>query len=199
MKKVYLLSAVIFLVLLFLLFWGIKKYGADTIYRGELLSTKKITVNGQNYSVNKYSDNKQSVFILSLRRFLVKKEIILSGFENEVETCGTPVIKDKRLNVLCLKGNVGAHSQTVELVDLDSFTPVKVIDEDGVVTDFFVSDVPDFEYSDGIFYCHYRNYDKNPLTDAIRYSFVLKNGVFIFDKKANITYDGNSISTKGEI
>lgn len=126
------------------------------------------------------------------------EQIALSGFEDNIEFCSSSVdLSGSGKNIVCLWGEVGVHSKNLQTFSYRDGELVAIpfaidVEEIGNIT----SDVPDYNLSmngagEAVLGVFNRDYDSNPLSDAIVSSYTLTNGRFVFDKETRITYDGS--------
>lgn len=117
------------------------------------------------------------------------KQVELIGFEDDFSLCNKPTLKLKDLEIICLVGDVGVHSQAVSFIREDlSILKIK----DDVDLNYLISDVPNYQiqdynndgYDDLI--VEDRNYDKNPLIALIRRYYRGVSDGFVFDKEERV-------------
>lgn len=199
MRKEILLSIFVGVILVSFYF-GITFIRADQkTDLGQLITEKTIDLGmSEVYKIGQYQKNGQDSWVISRENNKAKKTLSLSGFEDEVNQCKKPLFTIGATKIICLKGNVGVHSQNLELVNLETLEPIKFQDGEESYSGV-ISDVPNFQLEKTTFFVDMRNYDNDPLMTAIRLSFNFSEGRFTFDKKGNITYDGNNNSLLGDI
>lgn len=148
--------------------------------------------NGKSETVDLKINNAGPDTITIFESLFRKTSAELPGFEDNIRVCKEPVHNFGGSNYICLIGEVGAHSQNIVFVGYGgnkiSFVPFR---SDSGETKNMVSDVPGFQVSDseGKFSTDNRNYDLDPVINAIRSSYTFANGVFTFSGSEDIIYD----------
>jgi hypothetical protein len=199
MRKEILLSIFVG-VLLVSFYFGVTFIKADQdTDLGQLITEKKLDLGTvETYKIAKYRKSGQDYWVISRQKNRAEKVLPLSGFEDEVNQCERPLITVNGIKTICLKGAVGVHSQNLELVSIETLESINFQDGEEQYSSV-VSDVPSFQIKDDVLFVDMRNYDTDPLLEATRLSFDFSDGKFVFDKKENITYDGNNNSLLGVI
>lgn len=199
MRKEILLSICVG-VILASFYFGVTFIKADQdVDLGQLISEKKLDLGTvETYKIAKYRKSGQNSWIISRQKNRAEKILPLSGFEDEVNQCERPIVNFGNVRAICLKGVVGVHSQNLEFVNIETLDSVNFKDGEEQYSSV-VSDVPSFQIKEDILFVDMRNYDSDPLREAIRLSFNFVDDKFVFDKKENITYDENNNSLLGEI
>lgn len=136
-----------------------------------------------------------SAYISGDNKLLSKREGELSGFEDDLAFCR---IKDISLggdSAICIFGEVGAHSENVQVIRWSDFSPFDFVDQSGAHHANISCDVPnfDFDYTSKQklkIYFDNRDYDKNPLVDIIRTHYYLENNAFKFDQSERLSNEG---------
>ncbi len=127
-------------------------------------------------------------YLITKKGFMSYKNIELSGFEEDLAFCPLPSFSDASSNYyLCIFGEVGAHSQNIQILQWPGLTSVN-FEKGGVVSPNMISDLPnfDFDYSNRektAMFFDYRNYNLDPLKDVIREHYTL-------DSRQIFRYDG---------
>lgn len=180
-------------------FYVLNKFGANQVDYGILLKQEKIAVMGTAYELSKYGDDGSIRWTITKSDFWSRSVLEIDGFNNFVFGCEQQTLQIQESKLLCLKGEVGAHSMNIVLINLDTFAPIAF--EGPEMTNFnIISDVPYYDFvSPGTLTADSRNYDKNPLYDSVRTYYLWKDGHFRFDKSEDITYDEKNLLIQGEI
>lgn len=123
-------------------------------------------------------------------------QIALIGFEDNIEFCTLPdSIKSTSPQLICLWGDVGVHSKNLQTYRYEGGRLLGVeFKRDSQIDTNMTSDVPDFRFSSDstgsvIFQVLDRDYDRNPLIDAISSSYRLDGDRFLFDRESPFTYN----------
>lgn len=158
------------------------------------------SLNGKEYKLQilkvRESDNSTDFKLENRYGFLKKETLDLSGFEDMVVPCENKTVNlgDDIGDVICLTGEVGAHSQNVLLIKLNDNTPqsIKFIN-DGQASENITSDVPNIiimDYNKGVkaIAVDNRDYSTDPLSMVIRDYYVPSEKGFVFDKSINMKY-----------
>ena len=163
---------------------------------GEFISAKKVsaTIAGkeEKFSIEKYKTGEDYKYFLTQNTlFGQKKKILLSGFEDNISLCG----KESGIgNAICLMGDVGVHSQNIEILKyLNGRFTIFPFYKDGALSNNISSDVPNysFETKNGSvnLVIDQRDYDTDPINNAIRSRYKATDSGFVFDGIENITYN----------
>lgn len=157
-----------------------------------IIENKKVS-----FALNRYNNNGKIEYALSTKKIIGQKSSVkLAGFESTVSLCKDNPIKLQKGYAICLIGNVGAHSQNLELVQYfdHNLTDIKVTNGDSIESNV-VSDVPSFSFTDKNndsfldLIADQRDYDTDPLNNSIRSNYLSSESGFVFDGKENITYN----------
>ncbi|MCL5410476.1 MAG: hypothetical protein M1324_01325 [Patescibacteria group bacterium] len=194
-KIKYILLPVLALFVLAIIFQNL--ISADSNSR-EFISAKnvsaKITGKEEKFSIEKYKTGEDYQYFLTKNSlFSQKKKIKLSGFEDNISICGKESGVD---NAICLIGDVGVHSQNIELIKYSggNFSVLPFF-RDGTSNNNITSDVPryDFLNKDGntFLIVDQRDYEKDPISQAIRDSYKSTESGLNFDGAENITYNNS--------
>lgn len=105
----------------------------------------------------------------------------LTGFEDEVKPCEDFSLNIEGTNYLCLIGEVGVHSQNIELINKETFLPLKFIRDD-IESSSLTSDTPKFDLNFNEIVSHNRDYNKDPIVDSLLDIYKFRDGKFVFDK-----------------
>jgi len=123
-----------------------------------------------------------------------KNKLKLSGFERDIKiySQGTENIGERYF--VCLYGDVGVHSQNIEIVAIekDRLKPVKIKSKEDN-SENIVSDYPGFSFKKEednlILTVDQRDYDKDPTLFSKREKYIYNGELFIFDSEVEIPYD----------
>lgn len=150
----------------------------------------------ESVSVTLYKNgNKNSAYISTKDSLISSRERELLGFEEDIAFCPLKTLSVGAEKAICIFGEVGAHSQNIQLIRWKDFAPVAFYDREGKRNFNVNSDVPsfDFNYAKGDkfrIYFDNRNYDMNPLVDIIRSYYYLGNNSFYFDTEERLVTEG---------
>lgn len=197
----YIIMPVILLLMLVAVFRN--TISADSDALGKLISKKNLTISIENkktiFTLLKYKNGDHFDFVLEKRNMIGGgKTIKLIGFENDANLCQDKSIKLANNNgdAVCLAGDVGAHSQNIQLIKYlnGQLLNIKITNGDSL-GDNISSDVPHYSFTDRNndsfldLTVDQRNYDADPLTGAFRSYYINAGSEFVFDGKENITYN----------
>lgn len=133
-------------------------------------------------------------------KYLVKKTLLktkifkLSGFEQNVELCPTATIEQDKRQLFCFTGDVGVHSQNLEIISLANgkMTAAIIAGKGGEKSANLISDVPRFELGtengQARLSADLRDYEKDPINSINRQVFMWTGDGFYFDKEVEVTY-----------
>jgi len=175
---------------------------ADSNSLGRPVNSKilTVTIDGKktSFTLSKYKSTDGFDFVLSKKSFIGKEESIkLSGFEEDLSLCQESFIRlSDNATGICLAGDAGVHSQNIQLIKYsnDKFSNVEIKNNNESDVNFY-SDVPNFYFEDrnkdGLLdlVVDARNYDADPITEAIRSYYLNSSSGFVFDGKENIAYN----------
>lgn len=136
-------------------------------------------------------DGKDSISIS--KSFFSRRTAELSGFEDDIRFCEEPLYDFSGVAYLCLIGEVGAHSQNIQFLryqkDKIAFLAFK---SDGLVATNITSDVPQFiiDRNEESLFVDNRNYELNPVVNAVRAKYNFENEMFTFFGFTDIINDG---------
>lgn len=152
---------------------------------------KKETVTLTSYS----KDNKYKSYISTNQSIISKREKELIGFEEDLAFCRVKDFYQGNDSILCVFGEVGAHSQNIQMIKWSDFSFLKFIDQKGAAHQNIACDVPNFDFSYSTdnklrIYFDNRDYDKDPLVDIIRSHYYLVNSSFHYDGVERIGNEG---------
>lgn len=149
------------------------------------------------YLTSYNNGNTKSSVISARVNLFQSREKDLAGFEEDLAFC--PNKKYFKMadgdTALCLFGEVGVHSENIQIIRLRDFLTVEFIDARGNHRQNMTSDVPYFDFNFAglenfkIFFDN-RDYDKNPLVDSIRTGYYLDNNAFRYNGSENLTLEG---------
>lgn len=196
----YIILPVILLLVLAAVFKN--SISADSNDLGKLVSKKNLTINIENkktsFTLLKYQNGDSVKFVLEKRTLLGKGQTIaLSGFEQDPDFCVEKTIKlSDNSFAICMVGDAGVHSRNIQIIKYSNnvFSNVKIFDG-SELTNNISSDVPNFSFADrnndGLadLVVDERDYDTDPVTNAIRSYYINTSSGFVFDEKENITYN----------
>lgn len=190
----------IFITCLVAVFFIVKDKGylsADD--SGYLISKKIASLEGESYLLLIKNNGDQKEFEISYKTgFFSNKNLKLTGFEEDIKECqDQPVDLGKTGRAICLIGDTGVHSQNIQFIRKAGTGELEVIPfiRGENKTDNLTSDLPKFIKkdfnNDGILdlAVENRNYEADPLHDAIREIYLGSAVGFIFDRAENIQYD----------
>jgi len=172
--------------------------------RGEIVWQTKINEDINNdgkseliYLTSYNSGQSKSSYISTRLNIFRQREQKLIGFEEDLAFCPHRFFKLADGSVaLCVFGEVGVHSQNVQILRWSDFSTLNFIDEDGNTNYNMISDSPyfDFNYAQTdklkIFFDN-RDYDKDPLVDNVRIYYYLDKDVFRYDGVERIYAEGS--------
>lgn len=196
MKKInrnFLFLCTVFIIIFCCLFVNYKN---ESSKYGKIISQTTLNFKSENIILVHTKKDDENIWLLEKRGFWKTQMIELSGFENDVEKCGS--ITDLNENLVCLKGLVGVHSTNYVFINLDTFSLVEIVGYYAQAASIY-SDVPLALVDRDYLMIDRRNYNDDPINDAIRYYFTYNGKEFVFDKKENITYDGSENNFRGEL
>jgi len=151
----------------------------------------KITLSGNEYNFSVSLEDKEA-YLIKVSRFS-RQKIKLSGFEHDsgITSCNDSFKFASNNQIICLIGDVGVHSQNLELISYknEHFTPVLFVDNSDVESENVFSDLPLVNFKDDSIEIDNRNYDKDPLLKGVRSHYRFIDNRFIFDSSEDITYD----------
>lgn len=175
---------------------------ADSNDLGKLIGKKNLTINIENkktsFTLLKYQNGDSVKFMLEKRTLLGNSpSIALSGFEEDPAFCADKTIKmSDKSEAICLVGDAGVHSRNIQIIKYSNnvFADVKIFDGSELINNIS-SDVPNFSFADrnndGLadLVVDERDYDTDPVANAIRSYYINTSSGFVFDEKENITYN----------
>lgn len=142
------------------------------------------------FAIKSYKNDEITTSYLFFSNVFKIKRVQLVGFEDDINLCGNPVIKLGGKDAICLVGDVGAHSQNIALVN-NGISLVEILEENSnlknVITDspnYFFLDYNEDSELDLII--DNRDYEKDPLVNAIRKYYRWAGSGFVFDKVEDI-------------
>ncbi len=166
---------------------------------GDVLSSKNLDLGlDQKYELSRREIDGQGRWFLTKKGTWTNKNIELVGFESDASLCARKIYEINQQKFVCFRGLVGVHSENYVLVSLDKFRPIDFV-QSGLIDPNIYSDVPSAGISQNIFLIDQRDYDRDPISDSIRYKFTFDGSAFVFDKKINITYDGENNNFLGDL
>jgi len=153
-------------------------------YYDQIKLTENVDSNDKKESININVSKNGEVFSFVLEvkngRKLLSR-IDLSGFENIIGYCETPVLNlSDGKKAICVSGYVGAHSENLQIIKFDGkLTPIPFNQEGSPILNM-VTDTPHYILieKNGIFEgieIDSRNYDKDPVVDIRRSRYYLVN------------------------
>jgi len=201
-RKIYLLAFIICLAGVASLVFIFRGDLSRNVPKGDIVSEKIIHLNldqdkkDESVSLKSYKEGDNTIFILTISKsWFLAQSVSLSGFQDEVKFCDPVSYNFSDDNLLCLIGNVGAHSQNIQFVAYKDrkIDVVKFKTESGETANM-VSDEPNFAINHDLNLIHVdnRNYELDPLSDALRTTYRYRNGVFTFVETSDIVL-GSSI------
>lgn len=155
-----------------------------TPYKSSDLSAEFNQKNGS-VLLNSYKqgDNTFLHRLILKRNNIHKNNLELSGFEEDIYLCRDEKIAFPiKSGYLCLVGPVGVHSENLQIIRFvtDHFEAVQFA-KDNEVSPNLVSDVPAYKFESGnvwpMILVYDRNYDQDPLADAIESAYSSQDGV----------------------
>lgn len=150
----------------------------------------------ENLLVTSYGKgSSHSVYISARDSLLHYREKLLVGFEEDLAFCPMKILDIGGEKAVCVFGEVGAHSQNIQIIKWRNFEAVNFVTQDGKVVSNMLTDVPDFDFNyaktDKLkIYVDNRDYDSDPLVDIIRTYYYLGNSTFHFDGSEHIGSEG---------
>lgn len=185
-------------LLVFSFFFARNFVGADTV-SGNVLQTvdlsSEVNLRADSLILESFGQDLGYVHRLTYKNGLFGRSYLnLSGFETEAMPCHSRGIQfSLNSKSICLTGNVGVHSMNLQIITVSSkLAPVKY-EMDGILRENVTSDLPLFKFVDDGVEVYNRDYDSDPLTKAIKDTYLRNSsGNFVFDKKEHIEYDNQS-------
>lgn len=165
----------------------------DKVYENSI--SKDINQDGksEDISVMFYSKNGKSSNYLTISGSKVKTASIkLSGFEDNVRFCEQSIYQFEADQIICVVGEVGVHSENLQFAKYkDGKISMVQFVKEGSSSPNIVSDVPKFSTSNldsDQFFVDNRNYDLNPVNDAVQSIYKYQDGGFTFIESKDIVY-----------
>lgn len=200
-KIVYIISACFIIAILAGSFWYI--FSNQTIKADSnsiLINEQKImtTINGKPEEVAlqtyQLTNNSYQSYLIA-KHFLTNEVLKLNGFEKNVSLCPKNLFSNIELkNQLCLIGEVGVHSENLEIIDYSNnklkITTFKINNRS---QESIASDVPMFKFFDynndnlADLIVYQRDYENDPLVDSVEYYYYGTKNNFVFDTDKNIS------------
>lgn len=182
------LVLIIFLVVFFIIYKSVRAEDkAEVISKSSIMAT--IRGEKRTFTVEKLreDDNSTKMRLVYQSNSFKNLSIDLTGFEDSVLPCKTSdgYLGDEFRDILCLTGDVGAHSQNLSLIRVldDKLEPVYFMNGSDKLVNI-TSDVPNIQIKDynndgkNELVIDSRDYDNDPTIDSIRNVYILKDGVF---------------------
>jgi len=175
--------------------------GADTTRNGVKDFSSELDLPKGTVTLEEQGQKDKSSFKITRRIWLFQRTLNLTGFEEEVNLCA-----DHRINfpensdLICLTGEVGAHSMNLQIIRLTSsgLRAVSFKTDNGSNSDNITSDLPFFSFKDVNndrmidLIVYNRDYDSDPLLYAIKSYYTRdQEGNYRFDSKERIGYNVN--------
>ena len=166
-------------------------YKADE--RTKNIESQKATILGEQVTVELELSDSQQTFVRINQMNNTTNALSLVGKDYTI--CNEKYhLSEMNKGFLCLEADAGVHSRRLYLIEYSNNTLKYIRNQtDGIESDYFISDLPNFETSniEGVitFAVDSRNYDKDPLKDIVRSNYLLNQSNFTFDKKIELQYD----------
>lgn len=128
---------------------------------------------------------------LVVDNFWGPRSLELNGFENEVNFCQEKTYDFSGQRLLCLVGDVGAHSRNIQFIAWKNGSLQAVnFEEDRKVTANLISDQPNFQIfaAENKVTSDMRNYELDPMSNITRKTYSFNSGVFTFSGAEDIVY-----------
>ena len=202
-RKIYLtvLLDLVILALAAVVFLGVNRNDFQADFKGGNYQSFQVELSGQSRTIRLgfVENNGSKKALLTITDgFWRTEKIELSGFEDNIDLCEEKVINLglNSTNAICIIGDVGVHSQNIEFIKITDGHPSAVqflINQQPF--DNVFSDLPRFRLvdynTDGTqdLLVYARNYDLDPLHDAVVDYYRGENGSFVFDKSADTQYN----------